>query len=68
MFWSKEDVHSDQIISLEFSAQMNLKQSQKKPEELFSDTEKFHTWTYDIRVYISSLKRHIFPTKLVKYD
>lgn len=61
MFWSKEDVQSDQISSLEFSAQMNLKQSQMKPEE-------FHTWTYDIRVYISSLKRHIFYTKLLKYD
>lgn len=43
MFWSKEDVQSDKISSLEFSAQMNLKQSQKKPEELFSDKEKFHT-------------------------
>lgn len=61
-------MYSDQISSLEFSAQMNLKQSQKKPEELFSDKEKFHTETYDIQVYISSLKRHIFPIKLVKYD
>lgn len=43
MFWSKEDVQSDQISSLEFSAQMNLKQGQKKPEELFSDKEKVHT-------------------------
>lgn len=29
MFWSKEDVQSDQISSLEFSAQMNLKQGQR---------------------------------------